>query len=87
MFADLQRRETRVIKNCVFFNQESEGTVSYILSVKWLSSCSEVGGHEVCQNRSHPVTLFYGTELSYRYYGTVKNMSLATIQVVKVQSG
>ena len=30
-----------------FFNQESEGTVLYILSVKWLSSCSEVGDHEI----------------------------------------
>ena len=39
MFAGLKRLEMRVIK--VFFNQESEGTVSYILSVKWLSGCMQ----------------------------------------------
>ena len=29
-----------------FYNQESEDTVLYILSVDWLSGCSEVGDHE-----------------------------------------
>ena len=32
-----------------FFNQESESTVSYIRSVKWLSGCSEAGDHEIYQ--------------------------------------
>ena len=36
-------------KSHVFFNQESEGTVSYIVSVKWLSGwSSEVGDYEIC---------------------------------------
>ena len=39
----LKRLETRVVKNHVFSNQASEGTVSYMLGVKWLSGCSEVG--------------------------------------------
>ena len=30
-----------------FFNQESEGTVSNILSDKWLSDCGEVGDKEI----------------------------------------
>ena len=37
------------LKLHVFFNQESEETVPYISSVKWLSDCSEVGGHEIYQ--------------------------------------
>ena len=32
-----------------FFNQESEGTVLYILSIKWLSGCSQVGDHGMHQ--------------------------------------
>ena len=31
------------------FNQESEGTVLYILSIKWLIGCSQVGDHEMYQ--------------------------------------
>ena len=49
MFTGLKRLETRVIENCVFFNQESENAVLYILSVSWLSGCSEVGDHEIYQ--------------------------------------
>ena len=49
MFTGLKRLETRVIENCVFFNQEGEDTVQYIMSAKWLSGCSEVGDHEIYQ--------------------------------------
>ena len=45
MFAGLKRLET----NPCFFNQESEDTVLYILNVNWLSGCSELGDHEICQ--------------------------------------
>ena len=45
----LKRLETKVIKNHVCQHQESEGTMSYILGVKWLSGCSEVGNHEIYQ--------------------------------------
>ena len=42
----LKRLKTRVIKICMFFyNQESEGAVSYILGVRWFSGSGEVGGH------------------------------------------
>ena len=37
------------LKSRVFFNQDSEDTEPYILSVKWLSGCSEVGDHEIYQ--------------------------------------
>ena len=36
----------------------SKGTLSYILGVKWLSGCSEVGDHEIYQKEGQ-VTLFY----------------------------
>ena len=62
MFTGLKRLETRVIENCVFFNQEGEDTVQYILSAKWLSGCSEVGDHEIYQKWVQ-VTPFYGISL------------------------
>ena len=37
------------LKLHVFFNQESEDTVLYILSVRGLSGCSKVGNHEMYQ--------------------------------------
>ena len=37
------------LKSRVFFNQDSEDAETYILSVKWLSGCSEVGDHEIYQ--------------------------------------
>ena len=43
------RKEGDQKSHVFLFNQESEGTVSYILSVKWLSDCSEVGDHEIYQ--------------------------------------
>ena len=45
----LKRLETRLIKDLVFPNQESKGTMSYILGVKWLSGSSELGDHEIYQ--------------------------------------
>ena len=32
--------------------------VSYIVGVRWLSGCSEVGDHEICQKQAQ-VTQFY----------------------------
>ena len=49
MFTGLKRLETGVIENCVFFNEEGEDKVQYIMSAKWLSGCSEVGDHEIYQ--------------------------------------
>ena len=45
----LKRLETQSIKDQVFSNQENEGTMSYILGVKCLSGCSELGDHEIYQ--------------------------------------
>ena len=36
------------LKLRVFLIKKSEDTVPYILSVKWLSDCSDVGDHEIC---------------------------------------
>ena len=49
MFTGLKRLETGVIENCVFFNEEGEDKVQYIMSAKWLSGCSEVGDYEIYQ--------------------------------------
>ena len=48
----LKKTRNKGDQKCVFFNQESEDTVLYILSVKWLRGCSEVGDHEMLKNRS-----------------------------------
>ena len=45
----LKRLETWLIKNQMFFNKKSEGTMSYILGVKWFSGCCELGDHEIYQ--------------------------------------
>ena len=50
MFVDLERLDMTVIENCVFLIKRAiESTVSYILDVKWLSGCNEVGGNELYQ--------------------------------------
>ena len=41
-------------------NQESEGTMSYILGIKWLSGCTEVRYHEMYKKYLQ-VSPFYGT--------------------------
>ena len=46
------------LKLRVFLIKKSEDTVPYILSVKWLSDCSEVGDHEIYQEYLQ-VTPFY----------------------------
>ena len=48
MFAGLKNRNEGDRKSRVF-NQESKGTVTYILSVKWLSGYSEVRDHKIYQ--------------------------------------
>ena len=41
MFADLERLETSVVENHIFVIKRVRAQ-SYILSVKWLSGCSEI---------------------------------------------
>ena len=42
-------KKTRNDQKSVFFNQESEGTVLYILRVKWVNGCIEVEDHKIYQ--------------------------------------
>ena len=47
----LKRLETQLIKNyiSVFLIKRVRAHMSYILGVKWLSGCNEVGYHEIYQ--------------------------------------
>ena len=58
----LKKTRNKGDRNLVFFfnQEESEDTMLYILSVKWLSCCSEVGDHEMCKKQVQ-VTPFYGS--------------------------